>query len=307
VELAGRDASKVPRDVTDSGARFVVADRGDDAALRAALGEGADLLVDCLCFSARDAERLVPLARDAASTVMISSKAVYVDAAGRHANSDERPHFDGPVAETQPTLAAAEADGDPFTREGYGPHKLAAERVLLESGLPVSILRVGKVHGDGARPPREWVFVKRVLDRRTAVFLAHRGEGVDHPAAAANVAALIARVAEVPGARILNVADPDAPTALAIARTIADAMGHTWDEVLLDDDALGRHPWESAAPVVLDLRAAHALGWLPAGSYAQTVRAAIDALVHAAPPPDDALFATMFDYAAEDRISRPPR
>ena len=71
---------------------------------------------------------------------------------------------------------------------------MAAEQVLLDSGAPVTVLRPSKIHGAGAPRPREWVFVKRVLDRRPAVLLA-RGAGIDHPTAAANIAALIEVVA----------------------------------------------------------------------------------------------------------------
>ena len=113
-----------------------------------------------------------------------------------------------------------------MTRDGYGASKVAAEQVLLNSGEPVTVLRLSKVHGPGAKQPREWIFVKRVLDRRPAVFLAHRGAGVDHTTAAANVAALIEVVAAHPGQRILNSADPDAPSALNISRTITRHLGH---------------------------------------------------------------------------------
>ena len=148
----------------------------------------------------------------------------------------------------------APGDGDYTTREGYGANKVAAEQVLLDSGGPVTVLRPSKIHGAGARRPREWVFVKRVLDRRPAVFLAHRGAGVDHTTAAANIAALIEVVAARPGQRILNSADPDAPSALEIARDVARRLDHTWDEVLLDDGAddgarrasLGRAPPDRA-------------------------------------------------------------
>ena len=65
---------------------------------------------------------------------MISSKAVYVDAGGRHSNSDEPPRFDGPVPETQATLPPGA--GEYNTRDGYGANKVAAEQALLESGAP---------------------------------------------------------------------------------------------------------------------------------------------------------------------------
>ena len=202
--------------------------------------------------------------------------------------------------------------GDHTTREGYGANKVAAEQLLLDSGLPVTVLRPSKVHGAGARLAREWVFVKRALDRRPVVLLAHRGEGGDHPSAAVNIAALIEVVAARPGARILNSADPDAPNGLEISRAIAGRLGHTWEEILLEDDAPegpGRHPWDRRPPVVLDTTAALALGYVPVGDYATTVADVVDWLVESArggedagllPTPDDPTFAPLLDYAAED-------
>ncbi len=307
VDVTGRDPTRMPLPLTLAGARFVQSDRHDGRQLEQALGEGADLLVDCICFTAAHAAALVPLARNATSTVMISSKAVYVDAAGRHSNSDGPPEFDGPIRETQPTLSPG--DGDYTTREGYGANKVAAEQVLLGCGAPVTILRPSKVHGAGGTRPREWVFVKRVLDRRQTVLLAGRGAGVDHTTAAANIAALIEVVADAPGSRVLNSADPDAPSGLEIARTIAGRLDHAWEEVLLDegdDCALGRHPWDARPPIELDTSAATRLGYVPAGDYASTVGAEIDWLVEAARcgaplPLDDEFFEAYFDYAAEDR------
>jgi nucleoside-diphosphate-sugar epimerase len=194
----------------------------------------------------------------------------------------------------------APRDIDYRSREGYGANKVAAEQVLLDSGAPVTVLRPSKIHGEGASPAREWVFVKRALDRRPAVFLAHRGTGVEHTTAAANIAALIEVVAHEPGARVLNSADPTALNGLEIARTVARHLGHTWEEVLVDDDSLGRHPWDRAHPVVLDLRAAAELGYVPAGDYATTVATEIDWLVHEHPAVDDEFFEGYFDYDAED-------
>ena len=308
VELTGRDATHLPAELALAGARFVLADGHDAATLGDAVDGGVDLLVDCICYTGADAKALLPLAADAASTVMISSKAVYVDNAGRHSNSDEAPRFGGPIGESQPTMAPG--DGDYTTREGYGANKVAAERVLLGSGLPVTVLRPSKVHGAGGTRPREWMFVKRALDRRPAIFLANRGAGVDHTTAAANVAALVELAAAKPAARVLNAADPDAPSVLEIGRTIARLLGHEWEEVLLDDaggGTLGLHPWDRPHPVVLDMTAAAELGYRPVGDYATTVTEEVDWLVSAARDGDgelarleEAFFAPLLDYAAED-------
>lgn len=312
------------------GGRFVAADRHDPGQLRAALGAGADLLVDCLCYTAADATALLPLLADAGSAVMLSSGAVYVDAEGNHNNSSEPPRYDGPIRESQATMTPS--DEDYQTAEGYGANKVAAEQVLLDSGAPVSVLRAAKVHGTGATRPREWVFVKRALDRRPAILLTEPA-GVAQTTAAANIAALIEVVAARPGARILNSADPDAPSVLEISRTIARQLSADWTEVLLDgeaaradeaarageaaradragaaDEALGRTPWDAPHPIVLDMTAAVSLGYVPAGDYAATVAEEVEWLVAAArggegaellPAADDE-FAPMLDYAAEDR------
>ena len=308
VDLTGRNPDRLPGEIAAAGGRFVPAERSVAGQLLTALGDGADRLVDCICYTPRDAALLLPLARHAASTVMISSKAVYADAAGNHSNSDAAPRFDGPIAETQPTVAPGDADYT--TREGYGANKVAAEQALLDSGLPVTVLRPSKIHGAGAARPREWVFVKRVLDRRPAVFLARRGAGVDHTTAAANIAALIEVVATKPGRRILNSADPDAPSALEISRAVAGHLLYVWEEVLLDegaDEGLGRHPWDTEHPIVLDMSAAAALGYESIGDYATTVADEIDWLVsggdrpESLPGPDDPYLGPMLDYAAEDR------
>ncbi len=309
--MTGRDASRLPPAIAD--ATFTAVDRDDAAALGRALNGGVDLLVDCVCYTAAHARVLLPLMDDVGSTVMISSKAVYVDDDGNHTNSPIAPHFDGPVTESQPTMAPG--FGDFQTREGYGANKVAAENVLLDSGAPVTVLRPSKIHGAGALRPREWVFVKRALDRRPAVFLAARGASVDHTTAAVNLAALIEAVATNPGRRILNSADPDAPNALEISRAIAHTLGHTWTEVLLDeasDQELGAHPWEARYPIVLDMTAAATIGYVPVGDYATTVVDEVDWLVGEIRATgaggvclpaglDDEFFEGYFDYPREDR------
>src|SRR6478752_6105688 len=294
VDVTGRDAANMPDDLRAVGVEFSQSDSHDASQLATAFGDGADLLVDCVMYTAEDARRLLPFARGATSTVMISSKAVYVDAAGNHSNSDEPPRHDGPIRETRPTLAPL--DIDYRSREGYGANKVAAEQVMLDSGLPVSILRPSKI------------------DRRPSLILAHRGAGVDHTTAAVNIAALVEVVAHEPGARILNSADPDAPSGIEIARTIAHALDYEWQEVLLDGDAIGNvglYPWDARHPIVLDTSASLALGYQPVGNYAATVVDTVEWLVEAArggpdaaklPRDDDEFFAELFDYVAEDRF-----
>lgn len=300
VRLTGRNASRMPAGLREAGAGFVASDRQDRRALERVVGDGADLLVDCVCYSAEQASWLVPALPSIGRTVMISSKAVYVDAEGNHANSDVPPRFAAPIREDAPTLSPGAM---PYaSREGYGPNKVAAEQTLLGSGRAVTVLRPSKIHGAGALNPREWVFVKRVLDRRPAVFLAHRGASVQHTSAAANIAELIATVADAaPDARILNAADPDAPSALEISRTVACHFGWSWNEVLLagaPTSGLRATPWDAPFPVRLDMSAATDLGYRPAGSYAETVVAELEWLAANAAVSADGF--PSIDYATED-------
>jgi nucleoside-diphosphate-sugar epimerase len=185
-----------------------------------------------------------------------------VDPSARHVNGAEPPRFDGPIGEDASTLPPAGDDVDPFTREGYAPCKVAAERTALDSGLPVTVLRPGKVHGPWARNPRTKGIVGRMLDGEPTIRLAG-SDTADHLSAAANFAALIDVVAEQPGARVLNAADPDTPTAAEIVEAIATQLAWPGTVVSLPGGADGAHPWRTA--MTLDLAAALALGYRPVG------------------------------------------
>ena len=215
---------------------------------------------------------LVPHTANAGSTVMLSSKAVYVDPLGNHLNSPIKPVFESPITESNPTMSPGNGEFD--SPEGYGANKVAAETELLARGDRVTVLRASKAHGEGARPPREWAFVKRVFDGRSTLLLRNGGSAVDHTSAAANIASLVETCASVPGTRILNAADPDAPSVREISQVVARYFGHTWEVVDLGMDApasIGATPWDSTAPIVLDMTAAAQLGYVPAGIYAHTV------------------------------------
>lgn len=310
VTSTGQAQRRVPQDLREAGVRFILSDRYAADDLHQLLREGADVVVDCVGYTAEQARLLLRFQQSIGSLVFISSKAVYIDDQGRHSNSDEPPAFAAPVTEVQPTMTPSDIDYN--SREGYGANKVAAERVLLDSGMRVSVLRPSRIHGIGGARPREWVFVKRVLDGRRHLLLAEGGRGINHPTAAVNLAALVEFCAMNPGTRILNSADPDAPDGRTISRIIAAQLAHSWSELLLDATAphgLGDHPWNTLPRLVLDTSAAERLGFVPVGSYAETVSAEVDWLVMAArsgdpagvlPQPQDPFFLPFFDYARED-------
>lgn len=308
VQVAARSEAGMPSDLLAAGASFTGFDRRDDDSVAQLLSAGADLLVDCLAFTRDDVRRVLPHLTGVGSAVMLSSKAVYVDADGRHVNSEDVPRFEAPVREDNPVMAPS--DINYRSRLGYGSNKVAAERAYLDSGYPVTVIRASKVHGVGALPAREWHVVRRILEGRDAVFLRHP-DAVDHTSAAMNIAALVETVAARPGSRVLNSADPDTPSVAQICRTIAARLGHTWREVAVPATRpvdLGGTPWDAGSPIALDLSAAHELGYTPVGDYAATVGPTVDWLVAEARvrgvpsvQPTD-FFEGLFDYDAEDRF-----
>jgi len=298
------------------GVRVVALDRGRAGALADALPAGADVLIDLIAYNAGDAEQLLRVADRTGSLVVLSTLGVYADAAGRNLRSAHDgltgfPDFPVPMSEDQPTVSAGDA-GYP-----YAAGKVALEQTLLErSPVPVTVIRPGAVHGPGSTYPREWWLVKRALDRRPAVILAHGGQSVFHPTATANLAELIALAAERPGTRILNSGDPQPPTALEVTRIVLDLMEYRAPVLLLPGEPPGRgvgdHPWMLAGPLVADLTAAEReLGYRPVTGYADAAArtvawlrdeiAGTDWRRHL---PDMASQERFFHYQAEDAFLR---
>lgn len=240
---------------------------------------------------------------------------VYADEAGRNLSTAHRgltsfPEFPVPMREDQPTVPADDA-GYP-----YAAGKVALERTLLDqSPVPVTVVRPGAVHGQGSTYSREWWLVKRVLDHRPAVMLAH-DQSIFHPTATANLAEVIALAAERPGARILNSGDPQPPAALEIAQILLGLMDYHVPVLLLPGQpprpGVGDHPWLLAGQLVADLTAAgRELGYRPvttyAGAAAETVIWLNDQVAHTdwrQRLPQVAALGHFFDYQAEDAFLR---
>jgi nucleoside-diphosphate-sugar epimerase len=291
-------------------AKHVRLDRGDSEAVRAALGTGVDALVDFVAFEPEHAEQLLSLQGLTRSLVVVSSAAVYADPRGRSldAGPDEVPEFRVPLTEREPTVVRDEPT--------YATKKVAIERALLsQDALPSTLVRAGAIYGPGDRGSREWYFVKRALDRRRVVILAHRGESRFHPTSVHNLAELIRLAAERPGRRVLNCGDPDVPSVVEIGRHVAAAINHEWAEVLVPgpprDAGVGDNPWCLPRPFVLDMTEAEfELGYRPVTTYAAAVGETCEWLVAATRETDwrEVMPLTAerygFDYEAEDTFLR---
>ncbi len=225
----GRAPERFPSALREAGVRFVISDRTIATELRAAIGDGADLVVDCAAYTAEHARLLLDATGSIGSIVALSSKAVYVDDQGRHTNSDDPPEFGAPVNEATAVMAP-DFSGDYASPLGYGANKVAMELTLQDAAVPVSILRPSRVHGVGNARPREWWVVSQILDGRRSFQLAHGGRTGNHPTAAVNLARLAFSCAQQPAHRVLNSADPGTPTAAEIVRAICGgAVGRRRD------------------------------------------------------------------------------
>lgn len=262
VSVTGRNRKLIPQSFEDLGISFQNLDRANAVGITELVGSGADLLVDVLAYNAQSVREILPAMERCASTVLISSRAVYTDAQHHHINGEHPPKFDGPVNEQQTTLDPAKAGLDPFTREGYAPCKRAAEVEALASGLPVSILRPSKIHGAWARQSRTFDLVKAMLENPLQLEIAGNLSSVNQLCAATNTAALIECVGNNPGTRILNSADPDVRTAQELIERIAEILG--WDGSISaneQSEAALVNPFESKYPFLLEMKAAERLGY----------------------------------------------
>ncbi|MDO0931280.1 NAD(P)H-binding protein [Streptomyces sp. DG2A-72] len=293
------------------GVRVARADRADDAALAAVVGDGCDVLVDMVAYGTEHARQLTSLAGRVGSAVVISSLSVYEDDKGRNFDTQDEPdgfpEYPVPLTEEQRTIRPGDAS--------YSTRKAALERELLAAGdqLPTTLLRAGAIHGPRSPLPRELYFVKRNLDGRRRRVVAHGGKSLFHPSAARNIAELVRLAAARPGSRALNACDPEPPTVAEIGDAVDAVMGVETETVLLDgpepSPSVGRSPWSVPLPVVCDMSAAEReLGYRPVVSYAGSLPETVDWLTRRVSEEDwqeafpllAQVYPELFDYAAED-------
>jgi nucleoside-diphosphate-sugar epimerase len=308
VTISHRGAHPAPDDLVERGAKVVILDRDIPDQVSRALGTGADALIDTAAFDRDHGSQLVAVQASVGGFVVISSASVYRDDFGRtldEASQNGFPELPDPISETQSTV-----DPGPAT---YSTRKVALERRLLDDAVtPVTILRPCAVHGLNSRGPREWWFVKRILDRRPAIPVAYRGTSRFHTSAVANIAALSRVAVEAPGSQVLNIGDPSTPTVVEIAVLVARHLGYDGRIVEVDAPSypppVGRTPWSVPRAFLLDCRAARDLGYAPTATYADAVKPIYDWLVETAPngcwkerfPLLASYPRNLFDYAAED-------
>lgn len=308
VTIAARGNHSGPEDLLRQGAVFVGVDREDPGALRKAIGGGTDAVIDTIAYDEGHARQLLGIEEDVGAFVVISSASVYRDRDGRtldEAGETGFPELPEPISETQPTVAPGPAT--------YSTRKVALERTLLDNAKrPVTILRPCAIHGTHSNHPREWWFVKRMLDGRSFIPLAYQGKSRFHTSAVANIAALAATALKHSGGGILNAADPEVLSVAEIGALIADHMHYDGQIIGLDANApvnVGRSPWSIPRPFILDMQSAGALGYMPRTTYRQAIGPLCDWLARQGRGAWEAAFPVLasypwplFDYATEDKV-----
>jgi nucleoside-diphosphate-sugar epimerase len=292
-------SGELPDGLAALGVESVVADREDDAQLRAALGSGADVVYDSVAMHRAHGEQLNGLAGLVGSLVVISTASVYADDEGRALDGEggEPPRLPVPILETQRTAEPGDAT--------YSTQKAELEQTLLAGPLPATLIRACAVYGPGANNPRELYFVKRAVDGRRRVALSWNGESRFNTASVENLAELIRLAAAQPGDRILNGGDPDPPTTLEICHAIGNALDHEFEPVLLPA-AEFNNPWgvPASSPLVVSMEAAaRELGYRPVAAYPEAVKetcAWLVAELERGRTWEGSYIQESLDYAAED-------
>lgn len=284
----------------------------DRAAVIRAKAGGYDGVFDPLCYDEAGASDLLSVGGNVGSFCVVSTASVYSDSAGRSLESADEsgfPAFPDYISENQPTVPPG---------QGYSAGKVAMERRLRQSSVPVSILRPAAVHGVGARHPREWWFVKRLLDGRKVIPVTYGGLSVFHTSSVQGIASLARLCLERRLAHTLNVADPVAlnvrEIGMAIGRTLGlDFSFYPVDDLATDLDHVGSTPWSAETPLRLDVSLARSLGWDGGPTYESRLPALCDWLLQhrhdwqAAFPVFQRYGHDPFDYQGEDRAMVPVR
>lgn len=304
VSAATRAGRTLPPELTALGIRHVDADQRP-----ALIARGWDAVIDPLAYSAEDARALTLASRDCGALCVISTASVYADDRGRGFETDAAfgfPEYPFAISESQTRVPPG---------KGYSAEKVAMEDVFSSARVPLILLRPAAIHGAGARHPREWVVVKRLLDGRRTMPMVRNGDTIFHTTSTAAIADLTLHLLSTGQSGTFNVADPRAMTTAELSRTLAAALNRPLD--ILDADGapepIGHTPWSVPHPVRLDLSAALATGWAGPPAYADTLPPYLDYLLQnrdnwtSAFPAFARYGHDPFDYAAEDAcFSRRP-
>ncbi len=117
------------------------------------------------------------------------------------------------------------------------------EEAVFRHQPEASHFRYPFVYGPRQPVPREWLIVKRILDRRPSNILPDGGLTLHHFGYSVNLAHAILLAIDEPAntlGQVYNAGDSEVLTLRAVVELIASGLGHSWEIVNM--------PWELAIP-----------------------------------------------------------
>ncbi len=265
----------------------------------------ADVVFDTIAYDEEDSARYDP--DRVGRYITVSTASVYADDQGRgfeDAATLGFPEHKGPITEGQPLIAP-------------GPETYSSRKVRMEAKATelfserATLLRPCAIYGPHCRQPREWWFVKRMLDGRKAIPLAFDGLSQFQTTDVEMIGRFAVWAAEndLPGA--YNLADENAPSVREIGQTIADWLEHAVDFHGFEGPpkgTVGRTPWSLPKQFILSSEKAESTGLYPCSEPYEPSEA-IQWLRNQPLEEWEALFPVLvgygynlFDYEAEDRF-----
>ncbi|MHB8464728.1 MAG: NAD-dependent epimerase/dehydratase family protein [Acidimicrobiales bacterium] len=225
--------------------------------------------------------------------------------------------FFDPAVHAPPGLPVPTREDAPLADEGSDGKSYRigrTEQIVFDWHPTATHFRYPYVYGPRQLAPREWCFVRRILDRRSALILADGGLTLVPYGYVDNLAHAILLAVDQPEAsmgEIFNCGDDEQLTVRQVAEVIAEDLDHEWEILSIPAELA----WP-ARPLVQCYRNTHRvldcsklrerLGYRDAVPARDAVRLAARWLVDN--PPDRGGYEEMalqdpFDYAAEDRIA----
>jgi nucleoside-diphosphate-sugar epimerase len=306
-----RPDSTVP---TPGGVRSI---RGDRTRLGMSATElralGADVVVDLILSSGKDASEMMNVFRGEAGRVVVaSSMDVYRATGVLHGFEPGLPdpiplNEDSPLRtrlQTYPPAQVAALKGIfGWLTDDYD--KIPVERAVMDDAkLPGTIVRLPMIYGPGDRLHRNFPILKRFDDRRTAIPMgASLAQWRSTRGYIENVAAAIASAATSPAAsgRVYNAGETEVLSELEWNRQLAAAADWNGEFVVVSDELVPQHLRMSANLhqhwVVDSTRIRTELGYSEPVSMHHRLQRTIAWELGNPPEYDPA----RFDYAAEDR------
>ncbi len=264
----------------------------------------ADLVIDTIAFDGDDIARYDP--DHVGHLITISSASVYCDQHGRtldEAAQNGFPNFNGEITEDQATV--------PPGPETYSTRKVRMENRAFDLfGDRATVLRPCAIYGSRSRHPREWWFVKRMLDGRERIPLLFDGRSKFQTTNAQDIASSSLELAEHQIGGVFNIADEYCPTVRQIGEAITEEMRAACEFIDAGETGMiGRTPWSVPRPLMCSDEKLRAATGGCSSSYNPSCGEAVRWLCEIAPKDWRAAFPQlaaypwdMFDYEAEDRF-----